>query len=136
ETHLGVKRFFRSFDTANRLKQEVEHYFDPRRQNYVPSLKQVWVYPHQDFKSLNEFALYPQPTTGPISIHFLRQNSKPIRLQLFDPSGKVLSSQDITQTESSFGMSLQSPTEVAGLYFIRVFYEDGSSRTQKWILEP
>ncbi|MEM6348652.1 MAG: T9SS type A sorting domain-containing protein [Bacteroidota bacterium] len=127
----GYRRFFRNFNEAGAQTSVVEHYYDVLRASYVPYQKKVWVYPSKQEGSASVFSIYPQPTNGPFTVQFTRWLSPPVKVAVYDLQGKVLFSQSLDNQEQVWELTLSPPSQTAGLYLVRVFYEDGSSQTQK-----
>lgn len=70
--------------------------------------------------------LYPNPTNGIININGLKNESKHISIDLFEiGSGKLVFSQNITNSDENMSINLKDHQISSGLYFIEISSEDG-----------
>jgi len=109
--------------------------------NYFPDKKAEWeANPPNSVSSidmtLNEFSIYPNPTTSELNIKIDLQNSSKVNISIMDMSGRVVST--VLQNELSAGTHVYShdvSTQLSkGMYFITVQTEQGIT-TQKLFVE-
>lgn len=74
----------------------------------------------------DEISVYPNPTNGIINLNGLKNESKHISIDLFEiGSGKLVFSQNITNSDENMSINLKDHQISSGLYFIEISSEDG-----------
>lgn len=119
ETSQGVLKSF-SGDFGCQLKESFTV-------GYVLDVEEL------DKSQQQKFELFPNPASGNIQLLFEKQDNKNIKYQIADVSGKVIKSDNLKQTKSAVH-TVETTEFKDGIYFINCSFEDGTSVSQKFII--
>lgn len=77
-------------------------------------------------KTIDEVSIYPNPTTGNLTVNFANVSTSINSVDLLDITGRVIATSPVVNEIANFDLS----TEAAGIYFVKINAE-GSTITRK-----
>jgi hypothetical protein len=86
----------------------------------------------EDFRL--DFSLYPNPVKDQLFVHIQNPDRHQLTIQILNASGQILQADKLlTFADLTQGFSVESLA--AGIYFVRLFSEDGHSQMKKFVIE-
>ncbi|RNI32035.1 choice-of-anchor D domain-containing protein [Rufibacter immobilis] len=77
-----------------------------------------------ELEEVEGLVLYPNPTTGQFKVEFTADQRGDVLLALFDPIGKVISTEVLEGYRGNFSKTFNLQNRAAGIYLLKVRYGD------------
>ena len=81
---------------------------------------------------LNQFTLYPNPSSGRVEVSFDRNLGQNVEVQVFDLNGRILKSFEVKNASNQFGFDLSNLG--SGVYFVKLISQN-TNAVKKLILK-
>ncbi len=83
-----------------------------------------------------DFSVFPNPTTGQITVRIADYQDQSLTLDVIDTFGKRILAQQTERGSAGTTLDLDLTHLPAGIYFVRLHAEDGSEQIQRVVLQP
>jgi hypothetical protein len=115
-----------SFDTINLSSSSSQMYLAKFGAEMMTGIK--------EHTSVFSFSVYPNPSTGCISISCIAEKEKELSLCIRNSIGQLICIEKIKNTSGSFSKQLDVGILPKGIYFVELFSENDLSRDSKKIV--
>lgn len=85
--------------------------------------------------TVNEVDVFPNPSNGKITIHFVAFKSEKLNLNIYDVLGHIVTKSDINTIEGENNIELDLLSLVKGVYFLNVNNENLNFQTARIVLQ-